>query len=322
MGGGTPSTLEPDLVGRIIRCINGTFNVSAAAEITIEVNPGTVSYDKLRKYHEFGINRLSIGLQSANDDELKALGRIHDHKQFRDTYEAAVRAGFNNINVDIMTAIPGQTMDSLTLTLKEVTGLDPKPAHISAYSLILEEGTPFYDKYASGEEGESVLFSEEEERGMYHHTVSFLKEQGYSRYEISNFSIPGMESKHNSAYWERRDYIGFGLAASSLVGNVRYKNTVSIDDYIKRPTAKDLFEEKIRLTREDCMSEFMFLGLRMNRGVALGDFAGEFGVSIEDIYGEELERLVNDGLLEKAGDHYRLTDRGVDYGNHVFSRFV
>lgn len=318
IGGGTPSVLAPVCIVRILECIRGTFEVDDDAEITIEVNPGTVNYDKLNEYRRSGINRLSIGLQSANDNELKELGRIHDLDTFLRTYDSALAAGFDNINVDVMTAIPGQTTESLTATLDIVTGLEPGPRHISAYSLILEEGTPFYEKYG----GET--WDEERERAMYHYTVDYLKKKGFERYEISNFSIPGYESRHNTSYWKRVDYIGFGLAASSLVNNTRYKNTVKLEDYIKTPLSVELFEENIKLDREDRMSEFMFLGLRMSEGVCESDFEREFGISLFDVYGDAIVKMTKEGLLvfDSVKRRCFLSENGIDYGNYVFSEFI
>ena len=336
IGGGTPSVIAPFYIVRILDSIRETFLLGKDAEITIEVNPGTVDPDKLKTYRDAGINRISIGLQSVSDTELKALGRIHDFNDFMKAYKDAAAAGFGNINVDVMTAIPYQTMDSLRVTLDTVTGLSPKPVHISAYSLIIEEGTPFYDIYGGGEnhEGPALhrdMFSqcaqlpdEETERAMYHFTADYLKEHGYERYEISNFAIPGYESRHNSAYWRRRDYTGFGLAASSLVNGKRYKNTLKMEDYIKEPLSRELFEESIELTQDDEMSEYMFLGLRMSEGVRADDFKREFGTGLMNWYGDEIKCLMKEGLLARddAKDRYYLTDKGVDYGNYVFSRFV
>ena len=325
IGGGTPSVLAPSFIVRIFDCIREVFDINDKAEMTIEVNPGTVDDEKLKVYREAGINRLSMGLQSADDNELKELGRIHDLADFLRSYESASAAGFDNINVDIMTAIPLQTMDSLKVTLDTVTSLMPQPKHISTYSLILEEGTLFYEKYVTRKMSSCPILPDEDlERAMYHFAVGHLKDHGYERYEISNFAIPGYESRHNSAYWRRRDYLGFGLAASSLVNEVRYRNTIKFNEYLKNPCSNELFEEETVLTQGDRMSEFMFLGLRMAEGVKAGDFAREFDSGITDVYGDEINRLIKDGLLfhDTSDDRYCLTDKGVDYGNYVFSRFV
>lgn len=318
-GGGTPSCIDCAHIGKImdLLCARFKFSDKQKPEITLEVNPGTVDKDKLKAYKSYGINRLSIGLQSANDNELRALGRIHSFSEFEKIYDDARMTGFDNINVDIMTAIPYQTLESLAYTVDTVTSL--KPEHISAYSLIIEEGTPFYERY--GTEG-TALFDEETERRMYHETVDRLRESGYFRYEISNFSRKGYESRHNTSYWKRTDYLGFGLGASSLVGNTRYRNTTALSDYINRPSSAEDFEEKTILSREDCMDEFMFLGLRMSAGVSADEFEQKFGVPPGKIYARELERYLKEGLLKYDGRNYCLTDKGVDYGNYVFAGFL
>ena len=317
-GGGTPSLLSPDAVGRVMDSLHETFTFSDEKdmEITLESNPGTLTDASLTGYLNCGINRLSIGLQSANDNELRTLGRIHDSADFFKAYDMARDAGFENINVDIMTAIPGQTKESLKSTLKAVTGLGC--THISAYSLILEEGTPFYEKYSAGK----GLPDEDEEREMYHFTVSYLERRGYLRYEISNFSLPDYESRHNTAYWKRDDYIGFGLGASSLINDVRYKNTVNMKDYVGYPLSRDIFSEQISLSVRDRMAEYMFLGLRMSSGVSEEGFNREFKTEIEGIYKNELDVLKRDGLILRDGGRIKLTEEGIDHGNYVFSRFL
>ncbi len=319
IGGGTPSCIDPAHIERILGCIDGKF-VHAdkeKTEITIEVNPGTVTDGMLKTYRELGINRLSIGLQSANENELKALGRIHSLDDFLRTYDAARLAGFSNINVDLMTAIPGQTDKSLSHTIGLVTNLLPE--HISAYSLIIEEGTPFYERYGTEERRP---FDGDEERDLYHMTVGLLEESGYERYEISNFARNGFWSRHNTAYWTRRDYFGFGLGASSLIGNVRYRNTSDFWSYVNRSASPDIFDENMILSRDECMDEFMFLGLRMSRGVSESGFEREFGIKPEAVYGREIEKFKNEGLLREEGGYLSLTDRGTDYGNYVFAGFL
>ncbi|MCR5419770.1 MAG: radical SAM family heme chaperone HemW, partial [Lachnospiraceae bacterium] len=333
IGGGTPSVLEASNIEFILGKIRQYFDLegSREPEITIEVNPGTVDLSKFKVYKKAGINRLSIGLQSANPQELKELGRIHDPEDFLKAYEAAAQAGFDNINVDIMTAIPRQTVKSLKETINTVISLKPAPTHISAYSLIIEEGTPFYEKYGmyleedkpmDTSDGSISLPAEEEERLMYHNAVKQLREAGYKRYEISNFAKPGYESRHNSAYWKVIDYIGLGLGASSLLKNVRYKNTVSLKEYLEDPCAKDKFAEKSVLEPEDRMDEFMILGLRMSEGVKTEEYREKFAEDIRVRYGEEIKKLKKDGLLKEYGGRIFLTERGIDYGNYVFSNFL
>ncbi|MBR4719494.1 MAG: oxygen-independent coproporphyrinogen III oxidase [Lachnospiraceae bacterium] len=319
IGGGTPSCIDVHMTERILECIFDEFDIADPCnmEITIEVNPGTVTNEKLSAYKEYGINRLSIGLQSVNDNELKALGRIHSFRDFVNVYRDARDVGYKNINVDIMMAIPYQTMDSLMYSVDTIA--DMSPEHISAYSLIIEEGTPFYEKYGTDERRP---VDEDTERMMYHETVRRLKKYGYSRYEISNFAIPDHESRHNISYWKRRDYFGFGLGASSFIGNIRYKNTSIFKDYVNHIPSEIPFEEKIKLTKRDRMEEFMFLGLRMSEGVSANDFEREFGVSLISQYGREIKKFTDEGLLVKTGERFMLTDRGIDYGNHVFSGFL
>lgn len=319
IGGGTPSCMDVPFIDRIMKCLDDEFEYADrnCTEITIEVNPGTVTYDMLKAYRQMGISRLSIGLQSANDNELKALGRIHDFKDFVRTYNDARKAGFSNINVDLMTAIPGQTIGSLVRTLNAVR--DAAPEHVSAYSLIIEEGTLFYDLY-----GREDLrpFDDETEREMYHMTVSFLESCGYERYEISNFAKKGYESRHNTSYWKRKDYLGFGLGASSFTGNIRYRNTPQMQCYVNQPASPDIFDERIPLSADDCMEEFMFLGLRMSRGVSDDDFRHEFGRSIRDRYAREIDRFISEGLIIEEKGNIRLTEKGIDYGNYVFAGFL
>ena len=237
-GGGTPSILPGEAILRLMEALRKKFHFREEAEITLEANPGTVDEKKLSFYKKAGINRLSFGLQSTDAEELKKLGRIHTWEKFLESFELARKAGFSNINVDLMSALPGQTVESWEKTLKQVIALNPE--HVSAYSLIIEEGTPFYQLYEkdaekrdAGEEPE-LLPSEEEERAMYELTGSVLKENGYLHYEISNYAKPGRECRHNLGYWQRKDYLGFGLGASTLLNPVRYKNTEDLCDLSRR----------------------------------------------------------------------------------------
>lgn len=350
-GGGTPSILEVEAFSRIMDTIHKNYNLSDDCEITMEVNPGTVgkTEEKLSGFKEAGINRISIGLQSANDDELKHLGRIHTRADFEQTYKLAHEAGINNVNVDIMTAIPGQTMDSYIETLRYVTALNPPPQHISAYSLIIEEGTPYYDIYGDKEseqeesrmnglhnteiltvsdccefqkEGQSesehhdyeymrlkkesvsdklqkiTLPDEDTEREMYDATRKLLHENGYERYEISNYSKPGFESRHNSVYWERGNYYGFGVGASSLIENVRFKNNDNIFEYIADPLDENKAIDKEILTKNEQMEEFMFLGLRMTKGISIKAFENYFGIEFPTEYIDVIEKYMKMGYME------------------------
>lgn len=323
-GGGTPSIYPVKYINQILKQIrqkecmdNETKNI----EITIEANPGTLTEEKLQGYHDIGINRISIGLQSANNNELLKLGRIHTYEEFLASYENARNSGFTNINIDIMSAIPGQTMKSYQDTLKKVVELNPE--HISAYSLIVEENTPFYKMYAKGAEHEKELPDEETERAMYYFTKEFLREKGYARYEISNYAKKGFECKHNKKYWERSDYYGFGVAASSLVGNLRYTNTMDLDDYIENAGVMEhLRPDKQILTRKDQMEEFMFLGLREMRGISVKDFEMQFHQSIYDIYDKVITNLIAEKLCILREDRLLLTDRGIDVSNAVLAEFL
>ncbi len=313
-GGGTPSLFPPALLSRILCKLKGIFVIDPKAEITLEANPGTLTKKKLAAYYAMGINRLSIGLQSAEEEELKLLGRIHTWETFRENYEAAREAGFSNINIDLMTALPGQTKEKLARTLEKVLPL--KPEHISAYSLILEEGTPFYETYGGDC---TALPDEDTERALYYFMRDLLVKNGYFHYEISNFARPGYESRHNSAYWKRQNYIGLGLGASSLFHQVRYRNEGVLSNYIGNPWK---IGEQLSIKKTEQMEEFLFLGLRLLRGVSAAEFYETFSVSLFGRYGDTIEKLLKEDLLCRKNERFALTDRGIDYGNYVFSTFL
>ena len=322
-GGGTPSILPGQEIFRIMEALREKFSFRKGAEITLEANPGTVDKEKLVCYKKAGINRLSFGLQSADAEELKKLGRIHTWEKFLESFQLAREAGFSNINVDLMSALPGQTKESWEKTLRQVLALQPE--HISAYSLIIEEGTPFYQFYEkdverrdAGEEPE-LLPSEEEERAMYEATGRILKEQGYLHYEISNYAKPGRECRHNLGYWQRRDYLGFGLGASTLLNPVRYKNTEDLEAYLGGDFSK---KEFFVLTKDNQIEETMFLGLRVLEGVSKEKFREQFSCELRVVYRKELEKLEQEGLLEEEGDFVRLTSRGIDLSNPVLAEFL
>ena len=347
-GGGTPSLLSAGQMERILSAIRKGYCLSDEAEITAECNPATANFDKLSAYRASGINRLSIGLQSANDKELKELGRIHNYRQFLETFEAAREAGFTNINVDIMSALPGQTYESYVNTLDSVVDLHPE--HISAYSLIIEEGTPFYERYGedvSCEGAHSMEYApvfpplpdEDTERKMYHDTVTRLEKAGYMRYEISNYARKGYECRHNRTYWTCIEYLGFGLGAASYFKGYRCKNTVSMDFYLNRcrelsrvwePSfftesnviSSLLMDEVYALTVEDKMEEYMFLGLRLKKGVSVSGFEDLFRVRMDTVYGSEITKLKEDGLLIQKDDRLYLSKKGTDVANYVMSRFI
>lgn len=313
IGGGTPSILEGEQIERIMAALYKNFSILKEAEISIEINPKTVDKEKLLSYRRAGINRLSFGLQSTIEEELKIMGRIHSYEDFEKNYFLAREVGFTNINVDLMMAVPRQTKKSWKQNLKTVAALAPE--HISAYSLIIEEGTPFYEM--------DYDFSEETERQMYEETKEYLGAQGYGRYEISNYSKAGYECRHNIGYWQRDEYLGLGLGSSSLFEEVRWKNTDDFSDYIKNSSQPD----RIRRQREPLslaaqMEETLFLGLRMSRGVSKSAFFGKFHRGLEKVYQEQIEKMKGEGLLQEEGDFLYLTDRGISLSNYVMAEFL
>lgn len=319
IGGGTPSAVETEQLVRLLDAVRRFYRLATDAEITVEVNPGTVDKRKLEQYRSAGINRLSIGLQSGNDAELAAIGRIHNRRQFMDTYEGALAAGFENINIDIMSALPGQTMESYGETLHMVLSLNPQPTHISAYSLILEEGTRFWEL---AEEGKLQLPDEDTDRQMYSETGRILREAGYERYEISNYAKPGFHCRHNCGYWTRIDYAGFGIGAASLIDNVRFRNGDDLSAYLKQPL--NCRQAPQILSRNEQMEEFMFLGLRLTEGIDIRVFGETFGCPPEAVYGKVIEKNRKEGLLEYREGRKRLalTERGLDISNYVMAQFL
>ncbi len=320
-GGGTPSVLEVSLIEQLLKNIRQNFSVEEAAEITLEVNPGTATPEKLKRYKELGINRLSIGVQSANEAELKLLGRIHSFEEAKNTVQWAREAGFENISLDLMSALPGQTLEDYKQNVEAILALNPE--HISSYSLIIEEKTPFYEQYAEGKEKEAELPDEETDRAMYAYTKERLKEAGYERYEISNYAKTGYESRHNSSYWTGVEYLGVGLGASSLFTNARYHNETDLTVYIEETEAgKDVRREIERLVQTEQMEEFMILGLRRMCGISRTEFQNRFGRPLEVIYGNALQKLKQQGLLTVEGDRVALTELGIDVSNQVFVEFI
>ncbi len=339
-GGGTPSCLKESQITEVLDTIYQTFDIDKKKvingkqdiEITIEANPGTLSEEKLKAYQLAGVNRLSIGLQSANNKELKLLGRIHTYEEFLNNYQLARKAGFTNINVDLMSALPGQSKESYEDTLKKVLSL--APTHISAYSLIVEEETPFYEKYGEGKPEENKLPGEELDRAMYLRTKELLKAYGYERYEISNYAKKGYACRHNSLYWNGTDYIGFGLGASSYIRPVRYQNESELDTYLdclSEYVDPSIIEEKLQkdrlvLTKENQMEEFMFLGLRLTKGVNLEEFETRFGMSMHEVYDHVIEKHKKEGLLQicihENKQYLALTEKGLDVSNYVMADFL
>ena len=365
IGGGTPTAVPCENLCEVLKTVFSFYRMNPHAEISMEANPGTVTKEALLSYRKAGINRISIGLQSADDVELKLLGRIHTYRDFQQTYRWAQEAGFTNINLDIMSALPGQSVENYKKTLETILSL--KPQHISAYSLIIEEQTPFYEKY--GQESEKLqatgekqpdLPSEEEEREMYALTEKLLAAAGYHRYEISNYALPGRECRHNLVYWKRGNYVGFGLGAASMVENVRFENIREMQEYLAEyagmPDAEPVFAEvaqrdaqvlpneqesslredthsedeqelSIRenvhpLSPQEQMEETMFLGLRLTEGVSKAEFHRQFGVSMEQIYGEVIRKNTAKGLLIDEAGYVCLTREGMDLSNYVMAQFL
>lgn len=317
VGGGTPSVLEPEQIRNLFSCLRESFLLEADAEISMEGNPGTLNREKLSVCREAGINRLSLGLQSADDGLLQTLGRIHTWEQFLYNYQDARQAGFRNINIDLMSSLPGQSLENYVKTLETVTALEPE--HISSYSLILEEGTPFF----ASEEIRRQLPDENTDREMYEKTKEVLHEKGYKRYEISNYAKPGFACRHNLGYWDEVPYLGLGLGASSYYKNARFSNETDIRTYMENPFVPFLGRNDYECCDEKSrMEDYMIFGLRKMAGVSLSRFEKEFGTAAEEIYGGVIDRYVGMGLLVLEGDRLRLTDAGIDVSNRIFEDFL
>lgn len=318
VGGGTPSVLEAGQMERVLGKIQEVFELEKKPEITLEMNPGTVTEEKLQCYKENGVNRLSIGLQSVKNEKLEVLGRIHSYEEFLESYELARKAGFTNISVDLISSIPGQKLEEWKEELAALSALSPE--HISVYQLIIEAETPFYEKYAEHEE---LLPDEEESREIYLWTGSFLKEQGYEQYEISNYAKPGKESRHNLKYWERGDYLGLGLGAASMVRNIRMSNTKDMKTYLERCGQPKTMREDVQFLEEARqMEEFMFLGLRKTRGVSRKEFRRIFGQEMDMVYEKALHKCLENGMLKEHKDRVYLSEEGVLLSNAVLSEFL
>ena len=312
IGGGTPSLLSIDELKKMIECINNTFVLKENAEFTIETNPKTLTHEKLSAIRELGVNRISIGVQSFNDEELKKIGRIHDAGDAEDAIIMAKEAGFSNINIDLMFSLPGQTLESFKNNLNKTINLGI--THISCYSLILEEGTPLFEEY---EKNMLNLPDEETDRAIYQFTCEELKKNGYEQYEISNFSKKGYECKHNLKYWDCDEYIGIGVAAHSYYKGVRFFNTNSLDIYMQEN--KREYEE---LTIDDKIKEFVIMGFRKTKGISKKEFFERFKKEFSDVYSEQTEKFKNIGLLEESEEFICLTEEGINVSNSVLCEFV
>lgn len=313
-GGGTPSLADSREIEETMRLLEEVFSFQKNAEITLEANPGTLNTEKLARYRACGINRLSIGCQSVHDEELGRLGRIHSFSEFLESFYMAREQGFDNINVDLMSGLPGQTLESWEKSLRTVAELGTE--HISAYSLIVEEGTPFYEQ-------ELDLPDEDTERLMYWHTGEILKEYGLFQYEISNYARPDFSCRHNEGYWRRRNYLGFGIGAASLLNEERFSNERSLKRYLENSAHPELIRQnREKLGFREQMEETMILGLRMREGVKEKEFSDTFGGRLEDFYGKVMDKYIMQGFLEKKDGWLRLTARGIDVSNVILADFL
>lgn len=320
IGGGTPSFIESKYIVNIVNTVKTYFKISENAEITLEANPGTVNENKLEDYLKVGINRLSIGLQSTNDKLLKEIGRIHTYKEFLNTYALARKVGFKNINADLMIGLPNQTVEDVEKSVNNL--IDLRLEHISVYSLILEEGTVLEEQV---KKGKIKLLEDEKEREMYWKVKKILEKNGYVHYEISNFAKMGYESLHNLDCWKQKEYIGFGVAAHSYTNNVRYSNIENLEEYIanyENDNIADNFIFHEKQTHNMKVKEYMMLGLRKLNGVCIQEFKEKFAANPIYVFKNELEKLVNENLLEIDGDYIKLTNKGLDLANLVWEEFV
>ncbi len=319
-GGGTPSFVGAQYIEQVLNLLRTQYHFDKDIEITLEANPGTLTKESLSAYRRMGIGRLSLGLQSVHEDELKLLGRIHSYQDFLRSYDMAREAGFSNINIDLMSGLPRQTMEKWKKTLETVCRLEPE--HISAYSLIIEEGTPFADTWGT-RQGRIYLPGEELDRQMYHYTKEYLHSCGYERYEISNYAKPGRECRHNLTYWTCGEYIGFGQSAASYVDGRRFQNPAGREDYWNHArSAYAGYKAAKPLSLKAREEEYMFLGLRTMRGVSREEFKKRFGESFPGTYEKKLLDYCRQGFMEKAEDRLRLTDKGIDVSNIIMSDFL
>jgi len=332
IGGGTPSLLNSDSIIKMMDAVSKAFAVSDNAEISIEANPKTVTTQKLSAYHSAGINRLSMGAQSTDDGLLKVLGRVHNSSDITVNYEQARKAGFDNINIDLMFAIPGQTRKQWMNSLSDIINLGPE--HISFYSLQLEEGTPFYRMFT---EGTLEYIDDETDRNMYHDAIEKLNSSGYMHYEISNAAKPGYQCEHNLKYWSMDEYLGLGLGSHSYINGQRFSNERNLYKYIETGN-KLIKKEKISMkqisglspfvvwehknSRQDDISEYIFTGLRKIEGIQLNDFTDRFGISVNEIYNNEILEHIENGLLELSEERLKFTLKGIDLSNFVLVDFV
>lgn len=317
IGGGTPSVLEADELECLLKEV-AKLNMAKDIEYSMECNPGNLTEEKLEVMKKYGVNRISMGLQAKQDNLLKGLGRIHNYKTFKENFLLAKKVGFNNINVDLMFGLPNQRLNEWEETLREIISLEP--AHISAYSLIIEEGTAFYNLY---ENDKLKLPTEEEERKMYHLAKKILEENGFNQYEISNYAKEGKECRHNLAYWNMDNWIGVGSAAASYINGKRIKNISSVEVYINSINEKgEAVEEIINNSKNDNMEEFMFMGLRKINGIDENEFKNRFSMNINDVYGEILNKYIGEGLLIRGSGRIFLSEKGIEISNIIMADFL
>ena len=317
IGGGTPSVLEADELECLLKEV-AKLNMAKDVEYSMECNPGNLTEEKLEVMKKYGVNRISMGLQAKQDNLLKGLGRIHNYKTFKENFLLAKKVGFNNINVDLMFGLPNQRLNEWEETLREIISLEP--AHISAYSLIIEEGTAFYNLY---ENDKLKLPTEEEERKMYHLAKKILEENGFNQYEISNYAKEGKECRHNLAYWNMDNWIGVGSAAASYINGKRIKNISSVEEYINSIKDKgEAVEEIINNSKNDNMEEFMFMGLRKINGIDENEFKKRFSMNINDVYGEILNKYIGEGLLIRESGRIFLSEKGIEISNIIMADFL
>lgn len=318
LGGGTPSILNSQEIKEIFYNIRKKFKIRIDAEITMECNPGTLNLEKLKIMKEIGINRISIGLQATQNYHLKAIGRIHTYEEFVKNYQQAIDVGFENINIDLMYCLPNQNIDEWKETLEKVTKLDP--SHISAYSLILEEGTELYNMY---ERKEFKVIDEDTDINLYNYTIDYLKSKGYNQYEISNYAKEGYECKHNILYWKCKNYLGLGPGASGYVNNIRYNNVESIQEYneLLSGDKKPILSKEL-LSDQDKIEEKIFMGLRMNEGIKFDDFKNEFNIDFRKKYNKQLAILRERQLILEDKSGIKLTQKGREISNSIFIEFI
>lgn len=317
IGGGTPSVLESNELECLLKEI-AKLNMAKDIEYSMECNPGNLTEEKLEVMKKYGVNRISMGLQAKQDNLLKGLGRIHNYKTFKENFLLAKKVGFNNINVDLMFGLPNQSLNEWEETLREIISLEP--AHISAYSLIIEEGTTFYNLY---ENDKLKLPTEEEERKMYHLAKEILEENGFNQYEISNYAKEGKECRHNLAYWNMDNWIGVGSASASYINGKRIKNISSVEEYINSINERgEAVEEIINNSKNDNMEEFMFMGLRKINGIDENEFKKRFGMNINNVYGEILNKYIDEGLLIRESGRIFLSEKGIEISNVIMADFL